>query len=198
MARGDFGRFLARVTACHVVTYFVAGVLAYWLFDYEAMFASDAWSAYMRPADSAWVAAGPVVQLVRGGMFAVALYPFRSVFLRAPPGWLRLWSLLVVLAILSTAGPAPGSVEGLVYTRIPARAQILALRETLIQTLAFAVLLVAWYRRPGRSWGVTMAVLTGLVILLSAAGTVQRLGAVQSAGLSLAPGTANISQTVIS
>jgi len=29
-----FGRFLARVTACHVVTYFVCGVIAYYAFDY--------------------------------------------------------------------------------------------------------------------------------------------------------------------
>jgi hypothetical protein len=29
MNEGGFGRFFLRVTACHMVTYFVAGVLAF-------------------------------------------------------------------------------------------------------------------------------------------------------------------------
>jgi len=29
MSEGGFGRFFLRVTACHMVTYFVAGVLAF-------------------------------------------------------------------------------------------------------------------------------------------------------------------------
>ena len=35
-----FPRFLARVTSSHLVTYFVAGILAYGLLDYATLFQS--------------------------------------------------------------------------------------------------------------------------------------------------------------
>ena len=72
-----FGRFTVRVTCCHVVTYFVAGVLALTLLDYKTLFQSEGFSSLMLPTSSKWVAAGPALQVVRGVVFALALYPFR-------------------------------------------------------------------------------------------------------------------------
>jgi len=165
-----FGRFLTRVTACHVVTYFVAGVLAYTLLDYRGLFQSAALACYMRPLDSPWVAGGPALQVVRGLIFAGALYPFRRVFLDGPHGWLKLWGLLVGLAVLSTAGPCPGSVEGMIYTKVPVLDQLRGLPEVVLQTLAFSLLLVAWHRRPHRAWGIVLGTLVVLVVAMSAAG----------------------------
>jgi len=170
MPYGGFPPFLARVTACHVVTYFVAGVLAYTLLDYRALFASDQLACYMRPIDSPWIAAGPALQVIRGLILALALYPFRRVFLDEPRGWLPLWGLIVGLAILSTAGPCPGSVEGLVYTKVPAISQLRGLPEVVLQTLAFSLLLVGWHRRPHRAWGLVVGTLAVLVVLMSVAG----------------------------
>jgi len=124
----------------------------------------------MLPPSSKWVAVGPALQVIRGLIFALCLYPFRRVFLDEPRGWLKLWGLLVGLVILSTAVPAPGSVEGMIYTKIPVRTQILGLHETLGQSLAFSILLVLWYRRPHRAWGVVMSIATVLVLLMSLAG----------------------------
>jgi hypothetical protein len=59
MADGGFSRFFLRVTACHMVTYFVAGVLAYNLLDYATAFQSEHLACWMRPTTSRWVAAGP-------------------------------------------------------------------------------------------------------------------------------------------
>jgi hypothetical protein len=168
--RDRFLTFLARVTACHLATYFVAGVLAYTLLDYRGLFASEALACYMRPVDSPWIAAGPALQVVRGLIFALALYPFRRVFLDAPRGWLPLWGLLVGLAVLSTAGPCPGSVEGMIYTRVPPLAQLRGLPEIVGQTLAFSMLLVGWYRHPHRAWGLVLGTLAVLVVLMSLAG----------------------------
>ncbi len=166
----SFGRFLARTTACHMVTYFIFGLIALFAFDYARAFASDNLSCFMLPTNSKWVALGPGLQIFRGLIFALALYPFRGVFLAGRQGWLTLWGLLIGLCILSTAGPAPGSVEGLIYTKIPWRAQLLGLREVVAQTLAFSYLLVAWHRHPRRAWGIVMGILTALVLLLSIAG----------------------------
>jgi hypothetical protein len=68
---------------------------------------------------------------------------------------------------LSTAGPAPGSVEGLIYTQMPWTAQLLGLREVVAQTLAFSYLLVAWHHRPGRARGIVMGAIMVLVVLAS-------------------------------
>ncbi|MFI5184497.1 MAG: hypothetical protein ACHQNV_08865 [Vicinamibacteria bacterium] len=77
-------------------------------------------------------------------------------FLGGAQGWLKLWGLLMGLAIFSTAGAAPGSVEGMIYTKIPVAHHLLGLPEVLLQTLAFSLLLHAWHRHPGRAWSVVM------------------------------------------
>lgn len=163
----SFKRFSFRVTTCHVVTYFVAGILSFTLFDYRTLFEA---SPILRPLGSDWVAAGPSLQVIRGIIFALVLYPFRQVFLSEPGGWLRLWGLFLGLAIFSTAAPAPGSVEGLIYTKLPLANHFRGLPEVVLQTLALSVLVVLWHRRPHRAWNVVMGVLTTVVILMSLAG----------------------------
>ena len=170
MNNDTFPRFLARVTASHVVTYFVAGILAYSLLDYATLFQSEGFSCLMRPLDTWWIAAGPALQIIRGLIFALALYPFRSVFLAEHRGWLKLWGLLLGLAIFSTAGAAPGSVDGMIYTKIPISSQVRGLPEILLQTLAFSAALTAWHRHPHRAWAWVMGTVTVLVLLMSAAG----------------------------
>jgi hypothetical protein len=126
--------------------------------------------AHMRGLDSPWVAAGPALQSVRGSIFALALFPFRDQFLDARRGWLRLWGLLIGLGILSTYGPAPGSVEGAIYTRLPLAFHMFGAPEVYVQSLAFAVGLCAWYRRPHRAWDWVLGALTLLTLAASLAG----------------------------
>jgi hypothetical protein len=168
----SLGRFFLRTTCCHVPTYFVAGLAAYTLMDYRTQFQSESLSCLMLPTDSRWVALGPALQFIRGLVFALALYPFRRVFLDEDRGWLKLWGLFLGLTILSTAGAAPGSIEAMIYTKLPVVGQILGLWETLLQTLALSVLLVSWHRRPHRAWGIVLGISTGLVVLMSIAGAV--------------------------
>jgi hypothetical protein len=170
MTEGGFGRFFLRVTACHMVTYFVAGLLAYTLLDYATVFQSEHFACWMRPTTSRWVAAGPGLQWIRGFIFALVLYPFRNVFLGGERGWLKLWGLLLGLGILSTYGPAPGSVEGLLYTTIPPLQQVKGLSEVVGQSLVFSILLVGWYRKPHKAWGIVLYSLAVLGVLMSLAG----------------------------
>ena len=174
MTRDSFGRFFLRVSACHTVTYFVAGILAYTLLDYETAFRSEHMVCWMRPTSSRLIAMGPGLQWIRGLVFAIALYPFRAVFIGTSRGWLKLWGLLLGLGILSTYGPAPGSVEGLIYTTIPPLQQLAGLSEVVGQSLVFSILLVAWYRSASRAWGIVLYSLTALVILMSVAGALVR------------------------
>lgn len=149
------------------MTYFVDGIFAYTLLDYRSLFEA---SAILRPINSDWVAAGPSLQVIRGLIFAVVLYPFRQVFLGDRRGWLKLWGLFLGLAILSITAPASGSVEGVIYTTLSPAEHFLGLPEVVLQTLAISVLVVVWHRRPHRAWNIVMVVLTAAVILMILAG----------------------------
>lgn len=165
-----FGGFFLGVIVSHVATYSIAGILAYLALDYRTFLQTGVLSHYMRPLDSPWVAAGPGLQVIRGAILALALYPFRRVFLLEPRGWLKLWGLFAGLGILSTCGPTPGSIEGLIYTRLAVLDHLHGLPEVLLQTLAFAWLFVLWCRRPKRWLHITITAVAGIAILMSVFG----------------------------
>lgn len=166
-----FATFAARVIVAHTVTYTIAGLLASTLFDYRSWWASEFMSQY-RPFDSSWIAAGPALQVLRGLVFAVVLFPFRAVFLERPRGWLTLAALLIGLGIVSTYAAAPGSIEGLLYTRLPLAYHAFGLPEVLAQATAFSAVLVNWYRHPHRAWAIVLGVLMALAVTASVLGVV--------------------------
>ena len=165
-----FGRFFLRLTACHTVTYMVVGFAAFTIMDYSTQFSTPC--SVMKPTDAPIVALGPALQVFRGLLFAVVLYPFRRVFLDEDRGWLKLWGLFMGLAILGTSGPAPGSFEGMVFLKAPVVGQIVGLWEVVLQTLLASILVVAWHRKPGKAWAVVMYGLWALTVLMSIAGAV--------------------------
>ncbi|HEX6629125.1 MAG TPA: hypothetical protein VF105_14335, partial [Gemmatimonadaceae bacterium] len=80
----------------------------------------------------------------------------------------------LALGVLSTFGPAPGSVEGLIYTIISPAAQILGLWEVLLQSLLFSVILFYWVNHPEKRWlswalgvGFSIVIILGLLGILS-------------------------------
>jgi hypothetical protein len=164
-----FVPFAVRIIACHVVTYMVCGLVASNLLDYASRW-QDPLFVFMRPLDSPWVALGPALQVVRGLVLAIALYPFRSVFLHDAKGAVRLAGLLIAIGVLSTYGPAPGSLEGFVYTRFSLSMHLFGLPEVITQAALFSMLVVAWHRRPHRAWAIVFGILTGLTVLMSMAG----------------------------
>jgi len=161
--------FAWRVTACHTATYLVAGLLGSTFMDYEVRWTSE-WMVNYRPYDSPWVAAGMGLQLFRGLVLAVVLFPFREVFLTQAWGWLKLWGLLAGVGIVSTYAAAWGSVEGMIYLRLPLEQHLFGAPEVFGQSLAFSACLVAWFRHPSRAWGWVLGTLTALAVLLSLAG----------------------------
>lgn len=166
-SRPGLAGLAVKTAVVHTVTYFVAGVLAFTLGDYAKTFSEPPLSYFMRPTSDPWVMAGPLLQPARGVIFALALYPFRDVLFAERGGWLKLWWLLVALGILSTFGPAPGSVEGLIYTVVPPASQILGLWETLLQSLLLAVILTHWVRHPEKRWlGWTLGGVFGVMVLV--------------------------------
>ena len=147
---------LARSAIVHTVTYFCAGVLAFTLFDYGTALVEEPLAGLMRSPDDPMVMAGPLFQPVRGLLFGVVFYLLRDQCFGRRYGWLTMWVVLVVVGTLSTFGPAPGSIEGLIYTTLPLSVHLGAGHiETMGQALAFSWLLFHWVRYPKRwlTWG---------------------------------------------
>ena len=94
--------FVWRITASHMTSYFILGWLASTVLDYRSAFASGALAGYMLDFGSPWVAAGPALQVVRGVLFGLVLWPAREPLLGQPHGVWRLWILFVGLAIWAT------------------------------------------------------------------------------------------------
>lgn len=159
-----------KAVVVHTVTYFVAGVLAFTLGGYQERFSEPPLSDLMRPTSDRWVMAGPLLQPLRGILFALALFPLRHLLFAPPRGWLILWWLLVALGILSPFGPAPGSVEGLIYTIIPFRIQMLGLVEVVLQSFLLSAVLFSWIRHPQRWLDWTLGAVFCLVMILPALG----------------------------
>lgn len=175
MSDVGFRQVASKAVMVHTVSYFLVGILALWLFDYRELYASPDMAALMRQTSDPLVMAGPVLQPLRGVVFALAIYPLREIVFTGPRGWLVLWWLFVALGIVSTFGPTPGSIEGLIYTVIPVPRQLLGLVEVGLQSLLLAFGLVYWVNHPEQRWfGRFVTVAFVLAILLPLAGLLAR------------------------
>jgi hypothetical protein len=162
---------IARTIVVHTITYFLMGILAATLLGYAEAFATPWMACWMRQLDDPMVTAGPLFAPIRGLIFALAFYPLRGLLFGRKNGWLVLWWLLVALGILSTFGPAPGSVEGVIYTVIPISQQLRGWLEVVTQALLLSVILVYWVNHPKKRWlNWLMGVIFVVMLLLPALG----------------------------
>ncbi|NQU32231.1 MAG: hypothetical protein HQ521_03265 [Bacteroidetes bacterium] len=167
-----FSTFFWRVTSSHMISYFIMGLIAFILLDYRTAFENPPMSYFMRSIDSPWVAAGPLLQVIRGLIFSIALWFFKESFLFNKYGWLKLWGLIVGLSILSTTGPAPGSIEGMIYTKIPMIDQLKGYIEVIPQTLLFSLFLNYWYLKPKKVWNIVSIVIMIIVVFFGTMGII--------------------------
>jgi hypothetical protein len=163
----------------HTVTYALVGMLAFWVMDYPSLFSERGLRELMLPTDDPRIVFGPAFQIVRGALYGVVVHRLRAAVLERPRGWATLWSVLVVVGILGTFGPAPGSLEGMFFTTVPPLAHLRGLPEVLLQSLLFSVVLLQWLAHPERRWmswalGTTFVAACVVPILGSLAETASR------------------------
>jgi len=145
-----FPALALKTIVSHTLTYFLLGVLAAYYLNYAELLARP--DSGMRPITSPWVMAGPLFQPIRGLIFALVFFPLRNCLFGRKHGWLLMGWMLVALGILSTFGPASGSVEGLVYTPTPVLLQLRGWLEVIPQALLLSALLCYWVNHPGKRW----------------------------------------------
>ena len=154
MNMNRFFTFAGKVTVAHVVTYFIAGAVAYPLLTKQFYVGTaPLFATFMRTEAEpelwrhvmTWFIPG---QILRGVLMAAALYPFFD----ALNGWtfrkrfLSLAGIYLVFAFWSSAVAAPGTIDGLIYLRpeFTAYAHLAVQPEILAQGLALAAW-VAWW-----------------------------------------------------
>src|SRR5262245_7075224 len=176
--RPSLREVVVKTIVTHTVTYFLIGLAAFWSFGYARTFADPGVQSLMRQTDEPLVMAGPLFQPIRGLLLGLVFYLLSEPLFGARRGWLVLWLVLVVVGILGTFGPAPGSLEGMVYTTLPLRFHFLFLPELVVQSLALAGLLWYWVthqRTRLLTWGLGAAFVA--VLLLPALGLLARRAA---------------------
>ena len=162
-----------KTVVVHTVTYFIMGLLALTFLEYRTAFAEPITREYMRQVNDPIVALGPALQFIRGILFALAFYPLREILFGRKNGWLITWLLLVMLGILSTFAAAPGSVEGLLYTKMPVSIQISGWLEIVTQALLLSAILYYWVNHPKQKWlAWVLGAIYVLVIIFSILGFV--------------------------
>lgn|SRR5690348_3525273 len=163
-----FPALAVKTMISHTLTYFLMGILAYNLFNYAATINQP--GSGMHPTSSVWVMLGPVLQPIRGLVFALVFYPLRDVLFGRKNGWLLMGWMLVGLGIICTFGASEGSLEGLIYTTTPVWIQLRGLLEVVPQALLLSALLYYWVNHSGKKWlnwslGLLFFIAMGLPIL---------------------------------
>jgi cbb3-type cytochrome oxidase subunit 3 len=160
-----------KTAVTHTVTYFIVGFAAFLVFDYHHLYANTTLALFMRQTTERLVMAGPLFQPIRGVLFGIVFFSLRDAFFGQKNGWLLMWMALVFIGILGAFGPAPGSLEGMIYTVLPLRLHLIGMPEVLLQSLLLSVLVVYWVHNPRKkalTW--VMGTLFSLVVLLSTLG----------------------------
>jgi hypothetical protein len=160
-----------KTIVVHTVTYFLMGIIASTFLNYEEKYALPWMVCWMRQFGDPLLTAGPLFQPIRGVVFALAFYPLREVLFGKKNGWLVMGWLLVALGILSTFGPPPGSIEGMIYTVVPISSQVIGYLEIVPQALLLSAGLCYWVNHPEKKWlGWVLGAAFVIAILLTVLG----------------------------
>jgi hypothetical protein len=143
----NFIKFSGKSILVHTITYFIFGLILSNFFDYQSLFEKEIIRDFMRGYDSPLIMLGPFLQPVRGFIFALGIWPIRSIIFEKKTGWAILWNIIIVFGIISTPSAAPASIEGMIYSKLPLWYHFIGYPEILLQTLVYSLWLFFWIRK---------------------------------------------------
>lgn len=160
------GSTVLKTIVVHGITYFLVGWLAASVLDYAGWYAASL-SSMMRPLSDPLLILAPLFQPIRGILFGLVFYLLREPLFGHKNGWLVMWTMLVVVGILGTFGPTPGSFEGMFFTIFPLTDHLRGLPEVILQALLLSVALFYWVNHPEKRWLTwTLGIVFVLLMLL--------------------------------
>jgi hypothetical protein len=138
--------FLKRYMIVHVLVYLIVGLVFMYLMNYREAFETyDHFSNY-RSLDSPIVRAAVLFQILRAFMIALILYPFRERIIKSQWGWLMLFSLFFGLTCLGAINASPGSIEGMIYTKMSLEEHLVGYPEVIVQSFGISWFFWKWER----------------------------------------------------
>ena len=147
-----FWKITLKTAVIHTITYFLMGILAFFVIDYSTQYSETSLNLLMRPTTHPLVIAGPLFQPIRGFLFGIAFYLLREVLFAKQNGWLITWLVLLIIGILTPFGPAPGSIEGLIFTKLPFSSHLTGQIEIYSQSFLLAIGTFYWVNNPEKKW----------------------------------------------
>jgi hypothetical protein len=142
----SFLGFAVRLTSVHIVTYMVVGGISYWLVAAKYWVGPEKVPGLNDPTGEfvqRWLLPA---QILRGFIYAVALYPLRRALLE-----MGRWGGLVLASLMLLVGSIAGIsgfIEACVYMADPRVELFLVhLPEVAVQSLLFGYLILWWERR---------------------------------------------------
>lgn len=108
----------------------------------------------------------------------LVLLPLRKAFIDEKHGFLKLWLLIVGLSVFSTFAAAMGSIDGFIYTKVPAIEQVLGYPEAFLWATLLVGILWAFYKFEKKVINIVALVLVILIIFMGIMGYLQGIGAI--------------------
>jgi len=137
-------KFFTKVTAVHVITYMVAGIIGYNLLhanyvDYLGEILG------FKPMEEIRFSTVMLGQIIRGILLGIVIWWIKDSIIGKKLAWLKLWAILVILGIINTYGPSHGSIEGFIYLDSSHFDDMpfimnLSMFEVLVQPLLFSII----------------------------------------------------------
>jgi len=135
--------FFLKVVITHAVTYTLCGMFFYKINNYQELIKNDKPFIWRSMDDKIfqWAIA---FQLLRGILFGIVLLMIKDSVIDTNFGFLKLFSILIIVGLYNTYGPSPGSIEGFIYIKpdgeITFRQSIGGHIEIFIQIFIFSVI----------------------------------------------------------
>ncbi|WP_029504755.1 hypothetical protein [Lachnoclostridium phytofermentans] len=132
-------KLFAFVMLAHVFTYFACGLIFSQIMNYDDKYLQ---LLGFRPMDELNGSMLILGQVVRGVLLGFVVWWIKDSIVGKKLAWLKLWAILVILGIISTYGPVPGSIEGFIYLApvdVPVNIG-LSILEVLTQPLLFSIM----------------------------------------------------------
>jgi hypothetical protein len=171
MKQNNSIKYIWTIAYSHVIAYFLAGVFGFYIINYKELYSTDSLSLLMRPVTDPVVALGPALQIIRGIIIALILFPMQKVFFEEKHGLKKLALIILGFSLLSTIGPTFGSFDGYIYTIIPAMYQILGYPEAIIYIVLFIGLIwISNKYKTKKIITVLSIIMTGIIILMGIMG----------------------------
>ena len=150
MSKKSIVGYFMRYITVHVLIYILVGIIFMNLMGYEEAFKPNEQFSNFRKLDSPIVRAVIPLQMIRGFLVALILYPFRSIIMKSRWGWLMLFGILFGGTTVINLSASPGTIEGFIYTTTSLKDHLIGMPEVIIQSLGISCVFWLWERKRGQ------------------------------------------------